>query len=288
MSAPPAAPQAPASGGLSVRWTWAILVVAFLFVLMPFLFWQATWFGRPLSDDELRTHLADTQHPRKAQHALAQIAERIEARDATVKSWYPQVAGLATHKVDEIRITAAWVMGKDNREDSFHAALLALLRDAHPMVRRNAALSLVRFGDSTGRDEIAAMLRPFAVATPAAGVLSQRLQGGDSVNPGTLLARVTGKHGEVEIRSPVPGTLKQWFRSQDAELVHGEGFVLISPSAEVVFEALRALVFVGQPQDLLEIERYAAGVEGMPESVAQQAALTLRAIRSRSVPSASP
>ena len=26
----------------------AILALTFLFVLMPFLFWQATWFGRPL------------------------------------------------------------------------------------------------------------------------------------------------------------------------------------------------------------------------------------------------
>ncbi len=287
MSAPAPSP-AQTSSGLGVRWTYAILATALLFVLMPFLFWQGTWFGRPLSDEEIRKHLADGEHPRKTQHALAQIAERIEARDAAVKHWYPQVVALTTHKVDEIRITAAWVMGKDNAAKEFQWALRDLLRDAHPMVRRNAALSLVRFGDPAGRDEITGMLRPFAVATPFAGVLSQRLKPGDAVNPGTLLARATGKQGEIEVRSPVPGTLKQWLRGQDADLVPGEEIVLISPSAEVIFEALRALVFVGQPLDLLEIERYAAGVPGMPDSVQQQAALTVRAIRSRSVTSVTP
>ena len=32
------------------RWAYAVLVVALLFVLMPFLFWRATWFGRPLTE----------------------------------------------------------------------------------------------------------------------------------------------------------------------------------------------------------------------------------------------
>jgi hypothetical protein len=42
------------------------------------------------------------------------------------------------------------------------------LQDHNPMVRRNAALALVRFGDSTGRAEIRSMLRPETVAAPAA------------------------------------------------------------------------------------------------------------------------
>ena len=36
------------------RWLYLILAMTFFFVLMPFLFWQATWFGRPLDDAQLR------------------------------------------------------------------------------------------------------------------------------------------------------------------------------------------------------------------------------------------
>ena len=35
------------------RWTYGVIALALLFVLMPFLFWNATWFGRPLTDDQL-------------------------------------------------------------------------------------------------------------------------------------------------------------------------------------------------------------------------------------------
>jgi len=48
-----------------------------------------------------------------------------------------------------------------------------------------------------------------------------------------------------------------------------------------VWEALRALYLVGQPDDLADVDRYASGVAGMPERVGQQAALTAQAIRER-------
>jgi hypothetical protein len=75
------------------RWTYGILIVAFLFVLMPFLFWNATWFGRPMNDAKIGKALADRSHPREIQHALAQLETRIEARDPRVKQWYPQIVG---------------------------------------------------------------------------------------------------------------------------------------------------------------------------------------------------
>ena len=58
--------------------------------------------------------------------------------------------------------------------------------DGSPMVRRNAALSLVRFGDATGRDEIRSLLVPYSMPSPYAGALSVRLRTGDAVNPGTI------------------------------------------------------------------------------------------------------
>src|SRR5271157_4540252 len=93
------------TSGLSRRWLFAILIAAFLFVLMPFLFWRATWFGRPLTDDEITQDLADHEHPHKTQHALAQIAERMLSRDpaarANARQWYPAVVTLAASPVDE-------------------------------------------------------------------------------------------------------------------------------------------------------------------------------------------
>ncbi len=174
----------------SGRWTYGIVAMAFLFVLMPFLFWNATWFGRPLTDAQIAKALADRSHPRQIQHALTQIETRIEARDASVRRWYPDVVTLAADPVDEIRVTDAWVMGQDNTSPDFHRALLNLLADPNPMVQRNAALSLVRFADDSGRSQIVAMLRLYEMPSPSGGVVRQRLKPGDVVNPGTMVGHI--------------------------------------------------------------------------------------------------
>src|SRR6202166_4028394 len=44
-----------------------------LIVLMPFLFWWNTWFGRHLSDQQLTEYLHDDKKPRHIQHALVQL-----------------------------------------------------------------------------------------------------------------------------------------------------------------------------------------------------------------------
>ena len=72
--------------GIPRRWLLLILATAFLFVLMPFLFWESTWFGRPLTDQQIEKNLADRAHPRKAQHALSQIADRIMSPNPGVRA----------------------------------------------------------------------------------------------------------------------------------------------------------------------------------------------------------
>lgn len=259
-----------------------MLIVAFLFVLMPFLFWQSSWFGRPFSDEAMDRALADTAHPRNIQHALSQIADRILRRDPLVKRWYPQVAGLASSPVDQIRLTAAWVMGQDNSVPQFHEALLRLLDDSQPMVRSNAALALVRFGDPSGRPAMVAMLRPFSLAAPEAGKLSQRLKVGDVVNPGTLVARLEAGGREVDVRSTVPGTIDAWLVANGTAVAARQEIVRLAPSPQTVWEALRALYLIGRPEDLPAVLPYARGAAGMPPRVQEQAQLTARAIRSRS------
>ena len=259
-----------------------IALIAVLFVLVSFLTWYGTWFGRKLTDQEIEKYLADVQKPRHVQHALFQIEERIENEDQSVKRWYPQVLALAGHPETEYRLVAAWVMGADNTSADFHAALLRLVEDPEPMVRRNAALALVRFGDAHGRKELLEMLRPFAVVAPAEGVLSSTLDEGQQVARGSLLARIRRGEQTLEVRSPLSGKISDVVAREGAQVVAGEVILMIGPNSSNVWEALRGLSLVGGREDLPDVERYAQGVEAMPERVKEQAALTVKAIQSRS------
>jgi biotin carboxyl carrier protein len=281
MHTPQASPEVPPSTPKK-RPPWLLILFTVAFVVVPVLFWRGTWFGRELSDEETAKYFADSKTPRHTQHALVQVAQRIERGDPSVRRWYPEVQAQARHPLPEIRATAAWVMGQDNTSEEFHRALLELLTDADPLVRRNAALALVRFADAAGKPEIIRMLQPYAVASPAAGRLEVRLREGNRVNPGTLLARLGQGGGEpVEVRSPLPGTVRLWLVREGAAVSEGESIVQLAPDEAQVWEALRALYLVGTPEDLEPVETYARGVEGMPPRIQEQARFTAEAIRRR-------
>ena len=146
------------AGRIGPFYTALVLLALVACVVVPFFFWQGTWFGRPLQDDELTQFLTDPDKSRRVQHGLVQIAERIERGDPEVAQWYEIVAQLSEHPGSEVRVTAAWVMGQDSTSQLFHNALLDLLHDDEVLVRRNAALALVRFGDGEGLKELRAML----------------------------------------------------------------------------------------------------------------------------------
>ena len=259
-----------------------LIVLAILFVVVPFLTWYLTWFGRPLSDDDIGKYLRDEKNVRHVQQALTQVEERIEKGDASAKVWYPQIAALAGSQVVEIRKTVAWVMGQDNKSEEFHAGLLKLIEDPHPAVRRNAAVQIVRFGDGRGRIELREMLRPFNVTAPVGGTVSSILTEGVEVRENTLLARITDSQNQLqELRSPLPGKLIQIIAREGAKIGVGDAVLTLAPDPDFVFEALRALFLVGEAEELGDVDRYASGVEGMPERVKQQAAQTAKAIRSR-------
>ena len=251
---------------------------ALLLVLFPFLFWYETWFGRRLTDDEITQYLDNAgAKPRKAQHALVQIGERLGRGDPRVREWYPKIVELDSNPSLELRQTAAWIMGQDHTYEPFHAALVKLLADAAPMVRRNAALSLTNFGDAAGRPELLAMLHTYSITTPAAGQVRYRLKVGEYVNSETLVGRVGG----TEIRSPLPGEVLDLSRQDGAMVAAGDVLAELSPDKEHAWEALRALLRVGQKGDLEDVQRYARGVAGMPDRVRQQAVLTAQEIQNR-------
>ncbi len=276
---------APAKPGLKRRWLFVILALTFLFVLMPFLFWQATWFGKPLDNAQLAKSLNDRADPREVQHALSQLADRILApspamRDSA-REFYPQVVQIAQTGQDELRLTAAWVMGQDNSVPGFHDELLALLQDRNPMVRRNAALALVRFHDAAGIAEIRSMLQPSDVAALQAGALDQRLKPADAINPGTLVGRIDSGNTKNELRSQIPGTIDHWLVPDKSSVVPGQPVLLVDPSSDEIWEALRALYLIGDAQDLPVIDNLARGAGDVPLKVRQQAEITASAIRSR-------
>lgn len=281
-----AAPAAPAAKpGMAKKWLVAIVVLTFAFVLMPFLLWYMTTFTRPLNDADLGMYFNDAVHPRRAQHALSQIADRIMSPNAAVresaKPWYPEVIHFAEQGSDELRVTAAWVMGQDNQSQEFHAALLKQLSDANPMVRRNAALSLVRFADPSGHALIAGMLGGYTVKTPRDGTIVLRLKPGDVINPGTLLAHIKVGSESTEVRSEVPGTIRQWIPTDNTPIKAGDPLAIVDPSPEMVWESLRALYLIGEKDDLPAVNSYARGIEGMPAQIQQQAQLTAQEISAR-------
>jgi len=257
-----------------------ILILAALFLIATFLAWYFTWFGRGLSDADISKYLNDTKNPRHVQHALLQIQQRIERGDPSAKNWYPQILTLSSSSETEFRLTIAWLMGFDNRSTEFHNSLLTLVNDDEPIVRRNAALALVRFNDDHGHDELIAVLKPFAVKSNATGVVSSTLRAGSDVSRGTLLGRVQQPDGRVvEIRSPLPGKIDQIFKANGIQVKSGEDVLTLNSDEASVWEALRGLSIIGRLADLPLVQSYSE--VSATKRIQEQAKLTASAIQAK-------
>jgi biotin carboxyl carrier protein len=271
---------------MSTRNRMLFFLTAWLIVLMPFLFWWNTWFGRQLSDKQLAEYLQDDKHPRHIQHALVQIGERMTRHDSSVTRWYPQVVLRASDPVEEVRNTDAWVMGQDvlSKEASgagFHEALLKMLADPSLSVRGNAALSLVRFGDASGRPQILELLQPATVIAPQPGKVTDTSAPGTAIHQGGIVAKLQEGTQTTEIRSPITGRLRALSAQTGQTVGAGAEIATIDPGTEQVWEALRALYLVGQPDDIAAVLPYERELPDIPDHVRKQAMETERAIRQR-------
>jgi len=257
-------------------------LTAWLICLMPFLFWWSTWFGRHLSDRQLGEYLNDAKKPRHVQQALVQVGERVTHQDATAKQWYPELIRLASDPVEEVRNTDAWVMGQDTSVAGFHEALLKMLADPAPMVRGNAALSLVRFGDATGRLQIVALLQPARISFPESGRIVDADKPGTAIHQGGLVAKLEYGHEQIaEVRSPIPGRIRS-VAGTGANVRAGAEIAVVDPATEQVWEALRALYLVGQVDDIPAILPYERELPDVSNDVRRQATEAEKAIRERS------
>ena len=276
-------PAAPASAHhkMSARNRFLFFLTAWLIVLMPFLFWWNTWFGRRLSNSQITEYLQDSKHPRHIQHALVQLGERMGHHDAAAAHSYPQLTELAVNPVEEVRNTDAWVMGQDPTGAGFHETLLKMLRDESPMVRGNAALSLVRFGDASGREQIVALLQPARVLAPAAGRLLDADRPGTAIHQGGLIAKLGVGQQATDVRSPIAGRIRSISVSVGSNIAAGDEVATVDPGDDQVWEALRALYLIGQAADLPAIRPYERESRDVSDRVRQQALLTDQAVRSR-------
>ncbi len=275
---PPVLPK-----GLRQRATFPLMVVAALFIIVPFFAWYGTWFGRDLSDEKITEYLADEKNPRHVQHALSQLAERLDKKDAGARRWYPQIVAVSNSSFAELRSNVAWLMGKDNQSQEFHDALLRLVKDNEPIVQRNAAVSLVTFSDKSALPVLRSMLQPYALTSPVEGEVNSVLNEGAPVTVGMMLSRL--KQGEkqiLEVRSPLPGAISKVTVAVGAKIKTGDTMLFISPDSSTAWEALRALYLIGEKEDLPVVEQYAQGVGKMSKEIKEQAALTAKAIQSRS------
>ena len=260
-----------------------ILILAGIFVVATLLAWYFAWFGRELSDADISKYLADESNPRHVQHALLQIQLHMERGDPSAKHWYPELITLSGNPETEFRLTVAWLMGFDNTSPEFHNALLKLVHDEQPLVRRNAALALVTFNDSSGRDELIAILKPYVLKAPADGTVQSSMREGTNVGRRTPLARIEQSDGKVvELRSPLPGRVNQIFKPNGSQITRDEDLMSLNSDEQSVWEALRGLAIIGKKDDLPLIDSYAQSNDASAR-VKEQASLTAKAIRQKSV-----
>ncbi len=283
----PAPSDLKAKPRVSTRNRLLFFLTAWLIVLMPFLFWWNTWFGRQLSDKQLNEYLRDDKKPRHIQHALVQIGERLTRHDPTVTRWLPDVVRLASYPIEEVRNSDAWVMGQDptSKESSgagFHEALLRMLDDPSLMVRGNAALSLVRFGDASGRPQIIALLQPAMVWAPQAGRITGASTVGTVIRQGGIIAKLKSGEQTTEVRSPISGRLRELSVRSGQAVTAGDQLATLDPGIDQVWEALRALYLIGKLEDIPAIRPYERELPEVPEHVRKQALATEQAIRERS------
>jgi multidrug efflux pump subunit AcrA (membrane-fusion protein) len=172
-------------------------------------------------------------------------------------------------------------MGQDTSVPGFHEALLSMLKDPSLTVRGNAALSLVRFGDATGKPQILELLQPAKVPAPQSGKIIDASVVGIAIRQGGIVAKLQTADHTVEIRSPVTGRLRELHAQVGQDVAAGDVVAVIDPAGEQVWEALRALYLIGQPADIAAVQPYEREMPDISDHVRQQAVETDRAIRER-------
>src|SRR5215472_9493930 len=113
-----------------------------------------------------------------------------------------------------------------------------MLQDQSPLVRGNAALSLVRFGDPAGRIQIVALLEPTRIVAPSSGRVSDIDKVGTAIHQGGLIAKLENGQQFTEVRSPIAGRIRSLSVASGASVTAGVEIATVAPGDDQVWEAL--------------------------------------------------
>jgi pyruvate/2-oxoglutarate dehydrogenase complex dihydrolipoamide acyltransferase (E2) component len=129
--------------------------------------------------------------------------------------------------------------------------------------------------------QIVALLQPATINAPVAGKVTDTDKPATSIHQGGLVAKIQNNQGTTEVRSPISGRIRTLTVATGADVNAGAQIATVDPAAEQVWEALRALYLIGQPDDLPAVRAYERDLPDISDRLRQQAALTEQAIRDR-------
>ncbi len=138
---------------------------------------------------------------------------------------------------------------------------------------------------ASGRDELRAILQPYALASPWGGVVESSLKEQSPVARGTLLVGC-GKPTTLMKKSVrlFLGDSNESLCQSGSTIAAGDTLLTLTSDEESIWEALRGLSLIGDNDDLPAIEQYERGAAPGParsDRIKEQAALTAKAIKSR-------
>lgn len=258
-----------------------LLIFVAALAIWAALYWYGVGTHRPLSDAQIVAYLHDDTDPEGISYALSNIQDRVKSGQG-VDRWASEILRLGTHPAEKVRHHVARLMGEDASRADFHTALLNMLRYDSLLVRNTAALSLARFGDGAGREQIAAMLERSEVNAPRPGHVANVIAAGATVAHGTPIARLQSANTEFEVLSPAAGRVRTLFVRNGDIVSGGNRMAVIDPGPEQVSAALKALELIGSPQDLTTIAQIANNSD-LPAAVREQAKTTDEKIRQRTL-----
>jgi len=139
----------------------------------------------------------------------------------------------------------------------------------------------VRFGDASGRPQIVALLQRARVVAPQAGKIVDSSVAGTVIHQGGIIAKIESGGQTTDVRSPITGRLRELSVKPGQTVAADDEMATLDPGTEQVWEALRALYLVGQPEDIPAIRPYQRELPEIPDQVRKQAVETEQAIRER-------
>ena len=279
---------------------WILFPVIIAFILIPFFFWQGTWFGKRIENDaQLESMLIEARDAqpgedgrvpgqilRHAQHALEELTKRLDPmvnrrtdprETGDIEKFYPLVLELSTHHEPVLRRTVAWLMQFDRKATVFDEALRAMLTDSDCLVRRNAALGLCRRKDTTALPVIRKMLEPYQVLAELAGKVSAFLPVGDPVQQDMELARIRpeGAPRSTIVRAPYGSEILRLLVAPDSHVDVGTPLVELKANSEQIRNAIVALGLLGEEEDQARIKAFEASMDREIRALAVQSGKNL-------------